>query len=80
MEIGAGWIHGINGNAVYNLAEAHGLLKPVDYKEPTDPRLVESVRQFRDTQANIIPRDTWKPVLQTYNDVFAEAESFYQKV
>lgn len=80
LELGAGWIHGITGNPVFQIAKQNKLLvQPKGHKLKTDPRLVTCEKQYRSTDGQEVPRAIYEPVHRAYRRALCEADEIYAK-
>ncbi|KAM5246694.1 spermine oxidase isoform 3-T3 [Ctenodactylus gundi] len=82
FELGATWIHGSQGNPVYHLAEANGLLEETTDGERSVGRISlyskNGVACYLTNRGRRIPKDVVEEFSDLYNEVYNLTQEFYR--
>uniref|UniRef100_A0A8C6RVD6 Spermine oxidase n=1 Tax=Nannospalax galili TaxID=1026970 RepID=A0A8C6RVD6_NANGA len=82
FELGATWIHGSQGNPIYHLAEANGLLEETTDGERSVGRISfyskNGVACYLTNRGRRIPKDVVEEFSDLYNEVYNLTQEFFQ--
>ncbi|XP_078264161.1 spermine oxidase [Rhinoraja longicauda] len=83
FDLGATWIHGADGNPVYQLAEEHGLLEETADGERSTGRISlyskNGVAHYYTSSGQRIPKDVIEEFSDVYNEVYNLTQEFFQR-
>ncbi|XP_055501273.1 spermine oxidase [Leucoraja erinacea] len=83
FDLGATWIHGADGNPVYQLAEDHGLLEETTDGERSTGRISlyskNGVAHYYTSGGQRIPKDVIEEFSDVYNEVYNLTQEFFQR-